>query len=173
MVKRVLKYNTSPKRCFQGKIPGYSGFLLDSNERKRIAPNGSDVIFPYLTGRELLDQLKVDRWVIDFGNRNQIDAASFASEYAHVRQYVLPEVKKRYDDTVKKQSDMMKARKEHVDRWWQFWNRRDELSYFLLFRRMCGCKSGEPAPQFPRPPPWASFPSRVGTRGRALRDVGR
>ncbi len=126
--KRSLSCNKSPKRCYQGKIPGYSGFLLDAEALKRVAPRGSAVVFPYLTGRELLDEFEVDRWAIDFDGRNQIDAAAFSKEFAHVKMHVLPDVQARYADVVESQSDMVKGRKEHLDRWWQFWNRRDALT---------------------------------------------
>jgi hypothetical protein len=37
-------------------------------------------------------------------------------------------------------SDMAAARKEHIDRWWQFWNRRDELTRALKeISRYVGC----------------------------------
>ena len=139
--KRSLGCNQKPKRCFQGKIPGYPGFLLDLEGVKSIAGGDSPIVLPYLTGRELLDKFAVDRWAIDFGNMNQIDAASFAKAFAHVKKHVLPEAQDRYAEAARKGSDMQKARKEHLERWWQFWNRRDALSEELKKRKRVICCS--------------------------------
>ena len=66
--KRSLLVNKKPKRCFQGKIPGYSGFLVDEATATFLRHDSADVVVPYLTGRELLDEFEIERWAIDFGN---------------------------------------------------------------------------------------------------------
>ncbi|MCH7871604.1 MAG: hypothetical protein IID33_07870 [Planctomycetes bacterium] len=139
--KRSLSCNKLPKRCYQGKIPGYPGFLLDAEGLKRVAPGGSAVVFPYLTGRELLDEFQVVRWSVDFEGRNQFDSAAFSSEFAHVRVHVPPDVQARYAAAVECQSDMVKPRKEHLDRSWQFWNRRDALTQNLKRMKRVICCS--------------------------------
>ncbi len=135
-----LSCNLSPKRCFQGKIPGYEGFLLDRDTANRLRLDSGEVIFPYLTGREMLDEFRIERWVIDFANRDMIDASSFRSAFAHCKQYVLPAVEQSLRDAESADSDMGSARKEHLGRWWQLWNRRDELSAALAeIPRYIGC----------------------------------
>ncbi len=126
-----LSCNLSPKRCFQGKIPGYDGFLLDRETANRLRLDSAEVIFPYLTGREMLDEFKIERWVIDFGNRGIIEASAFPSAFAHCRQHVLPAVERTLHEVERSDSDMVAARREHLGRWWQLWNRRDELSAAL------------------------------------------
>ncbi len=128
--KRYLNCNKRPKRCFQGKIPGYEGFMLDSDGLHRVG-GCSPVVVPYLTGRELLGEFHIDRWAIDFGNRDLIAASSFKKAFAHVEREVLPFVKKSYEEAMAEESDMESARKDHLDRWWQFWNRRDEMTAAL------------------------------------------
>jgi hypothetical protein len=135
-----LSCNLSPKRCFQGKIPGYDGFMLDRETASRLRLDSAEVIFPYLTGREMLDEFKIERWVIDFGNRGMVEASSFKSAFAYCKQHVLPAVEQSLRDAEAADSDMAPARKEHVGRWWQLWNRRDELSAVLrTIPRYIGC----------------------------------
>jgi len=135
-----LACNLSPKRCFQGKIPGYEGFMLNRETANRLREDSAYVIFPYLTGRELLDEFKIERWVIDFGNRGMVEASSFKSAFAHCKQHVLPDVEQTLRDAEAADSDMAPARREHLSRWWQLWNRRDELSASLKsIPRYIGC----------------------------------
>jgi len=129
--KARLSCNLLPKRCFQGKIPGYDGFLLDRDTANRLRRDSAEVIFPYVTGREILDEFKIERWVIDFGNRDIIEAAAFSSAFAHCKRHVLPAVEQTLQDAERTNSDMVSARREHLSRWWQLWNRRDELSAAL------------------------------------------
>ncbi len=138
--KRTLLCNTSPKRCFQGKIPGYGGFLVDKQVARRLRVDSAAVIRPYLTGRELLDEFSVDRWIIDFGKRDMLQSYAFASAFEHVKKWVLPVVQRTLHHAKREGSDMVKAREEHLDRWWQLWNRRDELSAWLAkHKRFAAC----------------------------------
>lgn len=123
-----LYCNVSPKRCFQGKIPGYDGFVLDAATATRLRRDSADVIAPYLTGRELLDKFEITRWLIDFGKRDLVKASAFHSAFEYCRKHVLPFVEQTVRDAEQAGSDMVAARKEHLGRWWQLWNRRDELS---------------------------------------------
>lgn len=135
-----LRCNLTPKRCFQGKIPGYDGFLLNAETARKLQHDSAEVIFPYLTGREMLDEFKIERWVIDFGNRDMVEASSFQSAFAHCKQFVLPAVQQKLRDAEDADSDMASARREHLSRWWQLWNRRDELSASLSsIPRYIGC----------------------------------
>src|SRR5207245_4911248 len=72
---RALNCNRVPKRCFQGKIPGYDGFLVDATTARRYRADSAAVIYPYLTGRELLSDFRIERWIIDFGDRNIAEAS--------------------------------------------------------------------------------------------------
>ena len=138
--KLPLDCNTKPKRCFQGKIPGYSGFLLDAKAANEISRDSSEVVIPYLTGRELLDEFQIDRWAIDFRNLDMIAARSHSSAFAHCQSNVLDDVRQAVAIAEDEKSDMLDARKEHLNRWWQFWNRRDQLNEALeQLDRYIGC----------------------------------
>ena len=126
-----LRSNKKPKRCFQGKIPGSPGFILDAAEVGRLRHDSAEVVVPYLIGRELLDEFKVKRWAIDFRAMDLDQASRFRSAFAHCRACVLPDVQRSYERARENGSDMAEARREHLRRWWQFWNRRDELSEAL------------------------------------------
>jgi type II restriction/modification system DNA methylase subunit YeeA len=58
----ALDCNRLPKRCFQGKIPGYEGFLVDKHVMYRLVTSGQGIVVPYLTGRELLGTWRISRW---------------------------------------------------------------------------------------------------------------
>ena len=138
--RRRLRCNIEPKRCFQGKIPGYEGFLVDEEARLAVMDEQPlpPVVVPYLTGRELLGKWKVSRWAVDFQDRSIDQAAAYRRAFAHCKQHVLPEVEAKVAEAVG--TDMEAARREHLARWWQFWNRRDELTNALKdMRRYIGC----------------------------------
>lgn len=138
--KVSLRCNVSPKYCYQGKIPGYNGFVINRDTALELKKDSANVIFPYLTGRELLDRFRIDRWIIDFGNKDLSEAATFVSAFAHCQKNVLPEVKETLRKAEETKSDMVAARKEHLNRWWQLWNRRDELTCQLnKLQRFIGC----------------------------------
>ncbi len=138
--KNRLACNASPKRCFQGKIPGYDGFLVGPDRAEELRVDSATVTVPYLTGRELLGEFRIERWAIDFGNRDLIEAAAFRSAFEHCQQHVRSGVEASYLEAVRTGSDMAEARREHLQRWWQFWNRRDELSAVLrTLPRYIGC----------------------------------
>ncbi|HEY8668893.1 MAG TPA: DNA methyltransferase, partial [Tepidisphaeraceae bacterium] len=126
-----LECNRDPQRTFQGKVLGYEGFLLSREERDRLYRDSADVIYPIVTGRELLDEFRIKRWVIDFRNMPLIEAQKRRSAFEHCRACVLPDVEQKVREAEGVGSDMLEARREHLQRWWQFWNRRDELNAFL------------------------------------------
>ncbi len=138
--EEALGCNKEPKRCFQGKIPGYAGFMLTRQQAERMGADSGPVIVPYLTGRELLDEFRIERWAVDFGDRTMLEASVFGSAFKHCESLVLPKVQEAFEQAARKKSDMAEARKEHLARWWQFWNRRDELSRVLsVLPRYIGC----------------------------------
>ena len=138
--KRALPVNKSPKRCFQGKIPGYSGFVIDAVMARELMKDSAKVISPYLTGRELLSEFRIDRWIIDFRAMSMLEAQSFPSAFSYCRDHVLSEVERACERAKAEGSDMASARCEHLQRWWQFWNRRDELNLALsTLSRYIGC----------------------------------
>jgi hypothetical protein len=130
-----LACNHEPKRCFQGVIPGYAGFLVGPDEARRLRRDSAEVVRPYLTGRELLSGAGPRRFVLDFGARGVREAARFPSALAHLRQRVWPAARDALARAGLAGSAMAAARREHLARFWQLWNRRDGLRAALRGRR--------------------------------------
>jgi hypothetical protein len=94
-----LAINQASEGCYQGQTHGHAGFLLSGNEAHdllRASPACRDVVFPYLTGDELLDRLSVTpwRWIIDFQPRDLPEARTYPAALARVEVAVLPARKK-------------------------------------------------------------------------------
>jgi hypothetical protein len=88
----------------------------------------------------LLDEFRIERWAIDFGKRSLPEAAHYSEAFKHVQANVLPAVQASLEEARRSGSDMASARQEHLNRWWQFWNRRDEMSEVLgRQRRYIAC----------------------------------
>ena len=138
----VLQTNVQPQRCFQGVVTGYNGFVLSKQQRDELLisePNSKRVVKPYLVGRDLVSGTgRPTRFVIDFDSVDIYSAQHYKRAFSHVEGTVLPEVletAKRADAT-----DMAAARKQHLDRWWQFWNVRKGLRTVLKKSpRYLGC----------------------------------
>ncbi len=126
---RVLAANVRPQRCFQGVVTGYNGFVLSKQERQNLLlsdPKSKSVVKPYLVGRDLVSgNGRPSRFVIDFDSLNVYSAQHYEGAFSHVKSHVLPKVQ----STAKRASttDMAAARKQHLERWWQFWNVRKGL----------------------------------------------
>jgi hypothetical protein len=98
--------------AFQGCIVLGMGFVVDVAEAQEwIAADASnaEVLFPYLNGEDLNQRpdASASRWVIDFNDRSEVEAARFALPYARVLEQVKPE-----------RSGKPKAVREAP--WWQF-----------------------------------------------------
>ena len=98
--------------AFQGCIVLGMGFVLEPDEAAEwIAadPRNAEVLFPYLNGEDLNSRpdASASRWVIDFNDRTEAEAATYTLPFARVLQAVKPE----------RQKNNRAARRE---RWWQF-----------------------------------------------------
>jgi hypothetical protein len=122
-----LTCNTSPQRVFRGQEPGSRGFVLADSQRQKLLqkdPHSGQVVFPHLVGRDVLTGSGTPtRWVIDFGDKDQLQAAAFTAAFEHVQATVL---KKMQDITARKarrgegdtfNEQFLRAR---LGNWWQF-----------------------------------------------------
>ena len=117
-----LVCNTEPQRCFNGQMVGLAGMLLNEDQRAAITskdPKSAEVIFPYLNGVDALTQLNLDRHVIDFGPRNQFDAAAFGGAFDWVKTHVLPDRERKAKEGIDKDGRMRPHHKAFLSRWWQ------------------------------------------------------
>lgn len=140
---QALDCNTTPQRCFNGQMIGHSGFLISREERARMLaadPALAAVIFPYLNGVDALTGAVMDRFVIDFEQRPQMEAASFAPAFAWVQQRVLPDRQKKAEKGKDKDGRMRPHHKAFLSRWWQLsFGRPEMLSVIKPLPRYLAC----------------------------------
>jgi len=108
------------------RLQGFRAFQTDRQEILHSDPNSNRVVKPYLVGRDLVSGTgRPTRFVIDFGSVDIYAAQHHKGAFSHVQCTVLPEVQ----DTVKRAeaTDMAAARRQHLNRWWQFGNVRKGL----------------------------------------------
>lgn len=150
---RVLKCNTEPQRCFTGQMIGHDSFLLDRKQRLALlqkSKENADVLFPYLNGREFLaGDGGLDRFVIDFGMRDQLHAAGYAAAFELVKQNVLPDRERKAQEGVDADGNLRPHHKQFLSRWWQLSFPRPELiSQVEKLKRFVVCSRVTKRPVF-------------------------
>lgn len=89
-----LRANAEAACCYQGQTHGHKGFLVSVEEAEEMLaddPRNTAVLFPYMIGEDLLDLVPPgpSRFVIDFGQRDLVDASTFRAPFARVKETVL------------------------------------------------------------------------------------
>ena len=125
-----LGCNTKPKMVFQGIAPGHEGFMLTPNERVLMVASeatASAVIFPFIGGDEiLLGVTKAKRYVIDFQQRDMVQASAFTGPFARVQETVLPQRMKATQVGRNKKGEARSHHEQFLAKWWQLsWGRAD------------------------------------------------
>ncbi len=124
---KTLACNADPQRVFRGQEPGSRGFVLNQKQKQQIEnkdSKSSEVIFPHLVGRDVLtgDGMPTS-WVIDFGDSDQLTAASHSAAFEHVKNTVLVKMEKiaageiPREDHERFMDQFLRAR---LGNWWQF-----------------------------------------------------
>jgi len=118
----VLDCNTQPQVCFQGFITGYKGFVLKPAEARTIIqrdPGSAEVIHPFLIGRDLVSgDGTPSRSVIDLSGRTLLSAQAYKGAIEHLQAHVLPKIEAK---TKTETDSVVKARQDHLNRWWEMW----------------------------------------------------
>ncbi len=141
---KVLSCNRRPQRSFNGQMLGHEAFLITVEERERILSqdaSASEIIHPYLNGREFLSGFGApERYVLDFEQRNQLEAASFPSAFAWVEQRVLPDRTRKAKEGIDEDGKMRSHHKGFLERWWQLsFGRPELLSRITPVNRYLAC----------------------------------
>lgn len=96
-----------------------------------------------MVGRDMLTNGIPSRAIIDFADMDMLAARSFDKPFDYIEKNVLPKVRETAQKASDSDSDMAKARADHLDRWWQFWNVRigmrrafEPLSRYLACARV-------------------------------------
>lgn len=136
-----LKANASGFGCAQGQTHGHKAFLLDQAEAKahiNSNPELKKVLFPYLIANELVgsaDSLPA-RYVIDFGEMDQLEARKFEPLFSMIQKSVLPKREKsalkehQKNEALKAIDPNARVNRHHegfLKRWWTLSYRRTEL----------------------------------------------
>jgi hypothetical protein len=102
------------------------GFVLDVAEAEEwIAadPRNAEVLFPYLNGEDLNSRpdSSASRWVIDFNDRSEAEAAEYDLPYRRLVEAVKPERQR-----VKEDGSFV-LRRPLPERWWQYGEKRPAM----------------------------------------------
>ncbi len=142
---KALKVNADSCCCYQGQTHGHAGFLLKKEEAEPILqrhPEYAEVLFPFLTGDELLTEKDSmpNRYVIDFRKQDCFAAAKFADLYKIIHEKVYPDKKEKADNEQKKNEETLqknpkaKGNNDHASAfksWWQLFRSRGEVMDIL------------------------------------------
>jgi len=118
-----LKANEEPKRVYQGQNPVNEGFFLSPEEAAqmlRANPNLREVLFPYMIGRDLLENYGPTRWIIDFAQRDLFSARAYPEAFERVRDRVMPSVLARAEKEKAATGKENTRWTRMAERWWQF-----------------------------------------------------
>jgi hypothetical protein len=138
---KTLQANQKAVYCAQGQTHGHEGFLLSLKDAQEMLPSKSrnaDVLFPFITGDDLLGQIdgQPTRYVIDFHPRNLFEAQRYSELFETVKKRVLPTRKNAAQEEEERNKKALKANakaklnRHHANflaKWWQLSYPRQEL----------------------------------------------
>ncbi|MBC8353004.1 MAG: class I SAM-dependent DNA methyltransferase [Planctomycetes bacterium] len=140
---QALGCNTDPQRCFNGQMLGHDGFLLTERQRDELIRkdvSSATVTFPYLNGLEVLTRGRPDRYVLDFEQMDQFEAASFPAAFEWVRSNVLPDRERKAQEGIDRDGKVRPHHKQFLARWWQLsFGRPEMLSVIKPLPRYLSC----------------------------------
>jgi hypothetical protein len=125
-----LLCNTRPQRCFNGQMLGHRGFLLTQQQRDLLVAKdarSTEIIHPYLNGVDALTGMALDRYVLDFEQRDALQAAAYPAALAWVKNEVLPDREKKAEKGKDANDRMRPHHKAFLARWWQLSFGRPEM----------------------------------------------
>ncbi len=120
---RVLRVNAEPKRVFTGQNPCHEGFKLTPDEATEMAekiPGHRDVLFPYMTGLDLVVVVGPTRWIIDFGQRDMLKALEHPAAFERLKQRVMGDVLEKAEKEKAATGKATTRWTRMAERWWQF-----------------------------------------------------
>lgn len=115
--------NQKPKSCYVGQYPFNEGFLLQPEEAMKLLKNNpllKEVVFPYMIGRDLLEEYKPTRYIIDFAQRDMTEAMQYPEVLERVKQLVMPTVLAKAEKEKAATGKETTRWTRMANRWWQF-----------------------------------------------------
>jgi SAM-dependent methyltransferase len=138
-----LLANTKPQRCFNGQMIGHRGFLISADERARwlaLDRRNREVTFPYLNGMDALSGAELDRYVIDFEQRDRYQAEAYTIPFDHVRSTVLPDRERKAEEGKDAEGKVRPHHKGFLAHWWRLsFGRPEMLSVIKPLPRYLTC----------------------------------
>ncbi|HWV99166.1 MAG TPA: DNA methyltransferase [Candidatus Acidoferrum sp.] len=129
-----LSANENPKNVFVGQVHHNDHFLLSPEQAAvllREHPDHREIVFPYLTGEDLLNAGKPTRCIIDFGQMDLFHAMKFRAAFEYAREKIMPAV---LDKAAREKAETggdIGPRQNHAKTWWHFWRPRPEVIALL------------------------------------------
>ena len=120
---KVLGVNAEPKRVFQGQNPVHDGFKLEPSDAAKLLKNHPDhreVIFPYLVGMDLVTVGAPGIWIIDFGQRDMLEAMRFSAAFEILKEKVMSDVLTKAEEEKAATGKETTRWTRMAERWWQF-----------------------------------------------------
>jgi hypothetical protein len=129
--KKILT-NANSGTCYQGQTHGHEGFLLTPLQAEILFTDivSRSIIYPYLTGDELLTNLQglPARYIIDLNHCSNVEfLKSYNQALKYIQKTVFPTIKANADDEKLKTGKKTGPRQSHFRRWWKYWRDRPEL----------------------------------------------
>ncbi len=138
-----LAANTKPQRCFNGQMIGHEGFLMSADEREKMVtlePNTLCVTYPYLNGMDALTGARLDRFVIDFEQRDRFEAEEYRLALQRIRERVLPDRQRKAEEGKDADGKVRSHHKAFLARWWQLsFGRPEMLAAIKPLNRFMAC----------------------------------
>lgn len=138
-----LRANTEPQRCFNGQMIGHPGFLISAEKRVEwvaLDPKVAEVTYPYLNGMDALSGAPLDRYVIDFEQRDRFEAATYPLPFEHVRATVLPSRERKAKEGADADGKVRPHHKAFLAHWWRLsFGRPEMLSVIKPLPRFLAC----------------------------------
>lgn len=150
----ALKTYARSGGCYQGQTHGHKAFLLTLEEAEIALtdnPGANAVVFPYLIGNELIGRVDrlPQRYVIDFGQRDQMESRRFGPLFSRIESRVLPARKQKAADETGRNSEAVaddedgKTNRHHAQAlqfWWRlFYPRPDMMRAISSLSRYIVC----------------------------------
>jgi hypothetical protein len=120
---RILRVNAEPKLVFTGQNPCHDGFKLEPAQAAELLKKNADhrtVLFPYMTGLDLVTAGGPTRWVIDFGQRNMLKAMEYPAAFEILKERVMKDVLGKAEREKVATGKNSTRWTRMAERWWQF-----------------------------------------------------
>jgi hypothetical protein len=120
---RILSVNAEPKLVFTGQNPCHDGFKLEPEAAAHLLskhPDHRTVLFPYMTGLDLVTDGAPSRWVIDFGQRDMLKAMEYPAAFEILKERVMQDVLAKAEKEKAATGKDSTRWTRMAERWWQF-----------------------------------------------------